>query len=250
MNFNFLRVHGSGIIATDEFYDLCDRMGMMVWQEFLISNMSLSGVHVEVWRTQAEQAIMRLRNHPSLVYWCGGNEFNPDDASAQTKQIVDMLEQSVGKYDGDRPFSRSAQYVNDPHYNDQSGAYGGLKIAACSEYSGGYAGNLLPEALVAKVPAGRGCHWLAACNQGPARPVPAAGRAAGMGQEPARLVRFPYRPDGKAQGLVRRSDAGLAAVDVLRPPAHDGPGVRDLSNVRRLYDGLHDGDLPLAMAVP
>ena len=37
MNFNFLRVHGSGIIAADEFYDLCDRKGMMVWQEFMIS---------------------------------------------------------------------------------------------------------------------------------------------------------------------------------------------------------------------
>ena len=45
MNFNFMRLHGSGIIATDEFYDLCDRMGMMVWQEFMISNMGLSGVH-------------------------------------------------------------------------------------------------------------------------------------------------------------------------------------------------------------
>ena len=153
MNFNFLRVHGSGIIAPDDFYDLCDRMGMMVWQEFMISNMGLSGVHYHVWRTQTVQSILRLRNHPSLVYWCGGNEFNPDNTADETKRIVDMFEDSVKRYDGTRPFSRAAQYVNDPHYNDQSGFYGGQKIAACSEYSGGYAGSILGRAIAEEVPA-------------------------------------------------------------------------------------------------
>jgi len=150
MNFNFLRVHGSGLIATDEFYDLCDRMGMMVWQEFMISNMGLSGEHYDVWRTQTVQSILRLRNHPALFHWCGGNEFNPDNDADDTKKIVDMFEQSVKDYDGTRPFSRAAQYVNDPHYNDQSGFYGGTNVAACTEYSGGYAGNILGERSLRK----------------------------------------------------------------------------------------------------
>lgn len=150
MNFNYIRVHGSGLIATDEFYNLCDRMGMLVSQEFMISNMGLSGTHPNVWRTQTVQSILRLRNHPSLFYWCGGNEFNPDNAADETKQTVDMFEESVRKYDGTRLFSRAAQYVNDPHYADQTGLYGGDKIAACSEYSGGYAGNILPERALRK----------------------------------------------------------------------------------------------------
>ena len=143
LNYNFIRLHGAGTIATDEFYDLCDRMGMMVWQEFMISNMSISGEHPDVWRAQTVTSILRLRNHPSLIYWCGGNEFNPDTTTDDNKLIVDMFQESVAKYDGTRPFSRAAQYVNDPHYNDESGTYGGLKPAACTEYSGVYAGNIL-----------------------------------------------------------------------------------------------------------
>ncbi len=145
LNFNFIRLHGAGTIATDEFYDLCNRMGMMVWQEFMISNMGISGEHPDVWRSQTVTSILRLRNHPSLIHWCGGNEFNPDNTADDTKMIVDMFEESVAKYDGTRPFSRAAQYVNDPHYNDESGYYGGQNPAACTEYSGVYAGNIIRD---------------------------------------------------------------------------------------------------------
>lgn len=150
LNFNFIRVHGAGIIATDEFYNLCDRMGMMVWQEFMISNMGISGEHPDVWRAQTVQSILRLRNHPSLIRWCGGNEFNPDATGDDTKAIVDMFEQSVAKYDGTRLFNRSAQYVNDPHYADETGFYGGTNLAACTEYSGVYAANILGSRSLAK----------------------------------------------------------------------------------------------------
>ena len=150
LNFNFIRVHGAGTIATDEFYDLCDRMGMMVWQEFMISNMGISGEHPDVWRGQTVQSILRLRNHPSLIRWCGGNEFNPDSTDNDNKLIVDMFEESVAKYDGTRLFSRAAQYVNDPHYNDESGLYGGQKPAACTEYSGVYAGNIIRDRSLGK----------------------------------------------------------------------------------------------------
>ena len=150
LNYNFIRVHGSGIIATDEFYTLCDRMGMMVWQEFMISNSSVTGEHPDVWRAQTIQSILRLRNHPSLIRWCGGNEFNPDTTSDDTKMIVDMFEECVARYDGTRLFSRAAQYVNDPHYNDESGAYGGQKPAACTEFSGVFAGNIIGERSLRK----------------------------------------------------------------------------------------------------
>ncbi|MHB1457536.1 MAG: glycosyl hydrolase 2 galactose-binding domain-containing protein [Armatimonadota bacterium] len=150
LNYNFIRVHGSGIIATDEFYNLCDKMGMMVWQEFMISNSSVTGEHPDVWRAQTIQSILRLRNHPSLIRWCGGNEFNPDTTADDTKMIVDMFEECVARYDGTRLFSRAAQYVNDPHYNDESGAYGGQKPAACTEFSGVFAGNIIGERSLRK----------------------------------------------------------------------------------------------------
>lgn len=150
LNFNFIRVHGAGVIANDGFYDLCDRMGMMVWQEFMVSNMSLSGVHQDVWRAQTVQSILRLRNHPSLIRWCGGNEFNPDSTGDENKTIIDMFEECVAKYDGTRLFSRAAQYVNDPHYSDESGAYGGFRIAACTEYGGAFDGSIVSERALNK----------------------------------------------------------------------------------------------------
>lgn len=150
LNYNFIRVHGGGVIASDGFYDLCDRMGMMVWQEFMIANMTIRDEHPEVWRTQTVQSILRLRNHPSLIRWCGGNEFNPDDTGSDNKKIVDTFEQCVAKYDGSRLFARAAQYVNDPHYNDESGDYGGLNPAACTEYAGAYAGSILGERSLRK----------------------------------------------------------------------------------------------------
>ena len=150
LNFNFIRLHGAGMIATDEFYDLCDRMGMMVWQEFMISNMGISGEHPDVWRAQTIQSILRLRNHPSLIRWCGGNEFNPDATDNDNKAIVDMFDECVAKYDGTRLFNRAAQYVNDPHYNDESGTYGGLNPAACTEYSGAFAAGIIRDRSLRK----------------------------------------------------------------------------------------------------
>ena len=61
-----------------------------------------------------------------------------------------MFDESVRKHDGTRPFSRAAQYVHDPHYNDQSGLYGGDKIAACTEYSGAYAGMIIGQRSLRK----------------------------------------------------------------------------------------------------
>ena len=75
-NMNMIRVWGGGRYEPDWFYDLCDELGLMVWQDFMFSchiypadNAFLSDVAVEV----AEQA-KRLHHHASLVLWCGDNE--------------------------------------------------------------------------------------------------------------------------------------------------------------------------------
>ena len=73
---NMLRVWGGGIYESDDFYDLCDEMGLLVWQDFMFScslypadEEFLASVAVE-----AEEAIQRLRNHPSVALWNGNNE--------------------------------------------------------------------------------------------------------------------------------------------------------------------------------
>jgi beta-mannosidase len=75
-NMNMLRVWAGGIYESDDFFDVADEMGLLVWEDFHFSTSLypadeafLGNVEVE-----AEQAIRRLRNHPSLALWCGNNE--------------------------------------------------------------------------------------------------------------------------------------------------------------------------------
>lgn len=75
-NMNMLRVWGGGIYEEDEFYELCDEKGIMVWQDFMFACAMYSGdeTFLENVQQEASQNVKRLRNHPSLVLWCGNNE--------------------------------------------------------------------------------------------------------------------------------------------------------------------------------
>jgi beta-mannosidase len=76
-NFNMLRIWGGGIYERDIFYDLCDEQGIMVWQDFMFACADYPDDEpgfVEAVMPEIEYQVRRLRNHPSIVYWCGGNE--------------------------------------------------------------------------------------------------------------------------------------------------------------------------------
>ena len=73
---NLLRVWGGGIYETDDFYDVCDELGVMVWQDFLLACATYSEEE-PLWgefEAEARQAVARLAKHPSLILWNGGNE--------------------------------------------------------------------------------------------------------------------------------------------------------------------------------
>ncbi len=75
-NMNMIRHWGGGYYETDEFYDLCDELGIMIWQDFMFGNDWQPGAYF--WKLnvaqEAEDQLRRLRNHPSIVIWCGNNE--------------------------------------------------------------------------------------------------------------------------------------------------------------------------------
>lgn len=77
-NMNMLRVWGGGIYENDLFYDLCDRYGILVWQDFMFacSLYPAEGEFLENIRQEAIDNVKRLRNHPSIALWCGNNECN------------------------------------------------------------------------------------------------------------------------------------------------------------------------------
>lgn len=77
-NMNMLRVWGGGIYEDDYFYDLCDKNGIMVWQDFMFACSMYPGneAFLENIRQEAIDNVVRLRNHPSIALWCGNNEIN------------------------------------------------------------------------------------------------------------------------------------------------------------------------------
>jgi beta-mannosidase len=75
-NLNLLRVWGGGIYETDDFYDVCDEKGILVWQDFLLA-CSAYPEEDPLWgelEAEARENVARLTPHPSLVLWNGGNE--------------------------------------------------------------------------------------------------------------------------------------------------------------------------------
>jgi beta-mannosidase len=75
-NMNMIRHWGGGYYETQEFYDICDELGIMVWQDFMFGNDWQPGTYAfkQSVAAEAEDQVRRLRNHPSIVLWCGNNE--------------------------------------------------------------------------------------------------------------------------------------------------------------------------------
>jgi beta-mannosidase len=75
-NMNMVRHWGGGYYETDEFYSICDELGIMVWQDFMFGNDWQPGTYAfkQNMEAEAEDQVRRLRNHPSIVLWCGNNE--------------------------------------------------------------------------------------------------------------------------------------------------------------------------------
>lgn len=114
VNCNALRIWGGGVYEDDTFYEICDREGIMVWQDFAYA-CAIYPQKEEFLRMAREEAIKvvkRLRNHPSLILWCGDNEI--DGAyTGWYKEKINPLENKINRivlkevcqiYDNSRPY--------------------------------------------------------------------------------------------------------------------------------------------------
>lgn len=77
-NMNMLRIWGGGIYENKIFYDLCDKYGILVWQDFMFacSTYPMNADMLENIRQEAIDNVVRLRNHPCIAIWCGNNEMH------------------------------------------------------------------------------------------------------------------------------------------------------------------------------
>jgi beta-mannosidase len=115
-NMNMLRVWGGGLREKACFYDLCDRLGILVWQEFpfacaFLTSYPRSARYLELVEAESRAIVRDVQNHPSVVLWCGGNEFSP----RRNAPLVAMLRQVVEEEDPPRPFLPSSPSDGDQH---------------------------------------------------------------------------------------------------------------------------------------
>tara|TARA_B110000003_G_scaffold236373_1_gene241014 strand:+ start:601 stop:3063 length:2463 start_codon:yes stop_codon:yes gene_type:complete len=75
-NMNTLRIWGGGIYESDHFYELCDEMGIMVWQDFMFACSMYPGndEFLDSVEKEARYQVNRLKGYASVILWCGNNE--------------------------------------------------------------------------------------------------------------------------------------------------------------------------------
>jgi beta-mannosidase len=126
---NMLRVWGGGIYESDDFYALCDELGLMVWQDFMFacSIYPADAAFRASVRAEARHQVRRLRHHACLALWCGNNEIaqlntygggaNPGDLMDRPKLRRDYealfhrdLPAAVAAHDGVTAYRPSSQW--------------------------------------------------------------------------------------------------------------------------------------------
>jgi beta-mannosidase len=132
---NMVREWGGGYYESDDFYDICDELGILVWQEFMFGGDMVPGdvEFQENVRQEAIEQIKRLRDHPSIVIWCGNNEVETgwyhwadrqefkESISPEVRDRVwqdyiimfaDILKSSVARYADPTPYWPSSSSAN------------------------------------------------------------------------------------------------------------------------------------------
>jgi beta-mannosidase len=122
LNCNMIRCWGGNVYESDPFFDLCDRHGLMVWQDFAMA-CALYPQDAEFKSRLADEArrvVRRLRQHPSLVLWCGDNEcdaarmdgwFGARRDPAENSLTREVLPGVLDEEDGTRPYIASSPLV-------------------------------------------------------------------------------------------------------------------------------------------
>jgi exo-1,4-beta-D-glucosaminidase len=117
-NLNLVRIWGGGTTPRNEFFDLCDGLGLLVWHDFWITG-DCQGTwdkgsqdypyDARAFLSNASAVVKKLRNHPSLLVWTAGNEGYPREEIYRP-----LRDEMVAGLDGTRPFIPSSGYRTPP----------------------------------------------------------------------------------------------------------------------------------------
>ena len=122
---NMLRIWGGGIYESEDFYDLCDELGLLVWQDFMFACTlyPADAAFLASARAEAGYQVARLRHRACLALWCGNNEVfgcNAHDLPKDRKRLAeyrklfhDVLPAAVAAGDGVTPYWPSSPWRGD-----------------------------------------------------------------------------------------------------------------------------------------
>ena len=98
-NMNMLRIWGGGIYEHDAFYDYCDQLGILVWQDFMFACNIYPGdqAFLDNVKIEAEEQVKRLRHHACIATWCGNNEVHNGLEDWGWKDALDYTDQQYSK---------------------------------------------------------------------------------------------------------------------------------------------------------
>lgn len=115
---NLFRIWGGAGMCREEFYEECDRAGIMVWQEFMLAcnNYKDKPHYLSVLEREASSIIKRLRGHACLLLWCGGNElFNGWSGMDDQSRALRLLNKLCFELDENRPFLATSPLTGVAH---------------------------------------------------------------------------------------------------------------------------------------
>lgn len=157
VHMNMLRIWGGGFYETDDFYDLCDELGLMVWHDFMFGGAMVPGdkAYQENVQAEAVEQVERLSDHPSMTIWCGNNEvetawhnwgdqqkFQKDVTPAQRERVWqdyvvmfrDILKSAVAEHGNGVPYWPSSPGSN---FDDAGGTDSNGDVHSWSVWSAG-----------------------------------------------------------------------------------------------------------------
>ncbi len=144
-NMNLLRMWGGAPVQKEAFFELCDEMGLMVWQEFPLAcnDYPDDAGYLQVLDAESRAIIERLRPHPSVVLWCGGNElFNSWSGMTDQSLALRLLNKNCFELDAARPFLATSPVMGMGHGHyvflaTQTGveAWASFQKAECTAYT-------------------------------------------------------------------------------------------------------------------
>ncbi|MHA1848194.1 MAG: glycosyl hydrolase 2 galactose-binding domain-containing protein [Promethearchaeota archaeon] len=113
MNVDMFRIWGGGIEEHESFYDYCDEKGMLLWQEFpfACTNYPKDPRYIKIARKECFSIAKNTGFHPSVVVFCGGNEFNP----YINAHLVQIARDAVKKHAPDRYCFAASPFLGDDH---------------------------------------------------------------------------------------------------------------------------------------